>query len=113
MAQRTLPGVTGLLQVDIDEAIATLTLDRPKILNALNHEQRTNLETALRALDADAAVRVVVLAGSGRAFCAGQDQKESAAMDSDGAHRRILSYASLYRTMRRFSKPIIARLHGY
>src|SRR6185369_17838789 len=78
-----------------------------------NHEQRTNLETAFRALDADDAVRVVVLTGSGRAFCAGQDQKESASMDSDGAHRRILGYASLYRTIRKFSKPIIARVHGY
>jgi enoyl-CoA hydratase/carnithine racemase len=113
MSRLTLPGVTELLDIDVEAGIATLALNRPKVLNALNHEQRTNLETALRALDADDAVRVVVLKGSGRAFCAGQDQKESASMDSHGAHRRILGYASLYRTMRRFSKPIIASIHGY
>jgi len=106
-------GVTDTLHVDVQDKIATLTLDRPQVLNAMNHQQRANLEAAFKALEADEAVRVIVLRGNGRAFCAGQDQKESATMDAAGAHRRIEGYSSLYTLMRSLSKPIIARLHGY
>lgn len=106
-------GVTELLTIEVQDKIATITLNRPQVLNALNHEQRSNLETAFKALDADETVRVIILQGSGRAFCAGQDQKESASMDAAGASRRIEGYASLYTLMRSLSKPIIARIHGY
>ncbi|OZI29783.1 hypothetical protein CAL29_16785 [Bordetella genomosp. 10] len=113
MQAHPIEGVTDILHVDVRDKIATVTLNRPQVLNALNHEQRGNLETAFKALDADEAVRVIVLRGDGRAFCAGQDQKESATMDAAGAHRRIEGYASLYTLMRSLSKPIIARIHGY
>jgi len=113
MSAYPIDGVTETLQVDVQDKIATLTLNRPQVLNAVNHQQRANLEAAFRALEADEDVRVIVLKGNGRAFCAGQDQKESAAMDAAGAHRRIEGYSSLYTLMRSLSKPIIARLHGY
>lgn len=113
MSQIQIPGVSETLLVDVNDRVATLTLDRPQALNALNHQQRHNLETSFKALDADEAVRAIVIRGNGRAFCAGQDQKESAAMDAQGAARRIEGYASLYTTMRRISKPIISRVHGY
>ena len=106
-------GVTEILSVDVQDKIATLTLDRSQVLNALNHEQRANLEAAFKALNADEQVRVIILQGAGRAFCAGQDQKESASMDADGAHRRIEGYASLYTVMRDLDKPVIARIRGY
>lgn len=105
--------MTESLLVDVQDRVATLTLNRPEVLNALNHQQRQNLETAFRALDRDDNVRAIVIRGNGRAFCAGQDQKESAAMDAQGASRRIEGYASLYTTMRALSKPIISRVHGY
>jgi enoyl-CoA hydratase/carnithine racemase len=113
MSKAAIAGVTRTLLVDIQDHVATLTLNRPEVLNALNHEQRQNLETAFKALDADDEVRAIVIRGSGRAFCAGQDQKESAAMDAQGASRRIEGYASLYTTMRLVSKPIISRVHGF
>lgn len=113
MSQIQIPGVTETLLVNVTDHIATLTLNRPEVLNALNHQQRQNLETAFKALDADKEVRAIVIRGAGRAFCAGQDQKESAAMDAHGAARRIEGYASLYTTMRKVSKPIISRVHGY
>lgn len=113
MPSYPIEGVTETLNVDVQDRIATLTLNRPQVLNALNHEQRGNLEAAFRALEADEEVRVIVLQGSGRAFCAGQDQKESVAMDAAGANRRIEGYSSLYTLMRSLSKPIIARVHGY
>lgn len=113
MAAMVVDGVTGTLQMEVSEGVATFTLNRPEVLNALNHEQRRNLELAFRAADASEDVRVIVLQGAGRAFCAGQDQKESAAMDADGAARRIAGYTSLYRTMRSVGKPIISRITGY
>ena len=113
MSQVSIPGVTETLLVDVQDQVATLTLNRPEVLNALNHQQRQNLETAFKALDADENVRAIVIRGNGRAFCAGQDQKESAAMDAEGASRRIEGYASLYTTMRTVTKPIISRVHGF
>jgi enoyl-CoA hydratase/carnithine racemase len=113
MSAISIPGITETLLVDVQDRVATLTLNRPEVLNALNHQQRQNLETAFKALDADENVRAIVIRGHGRAFCAGQDQKESAAMDAHGASRRIEGYASLYTTMRSVSKPIISRVHGF
>lgn len=113
MSRFSIPGVTDTLLVDVQDQVATLTLNRPEVLNALNHQQRHNLESAFRALDADECVRVIVIRGNGRAFCAGQDQKESAAMDAEGSSRRIEGYASLYTTMRTLSKPVISRVHGF
>jgi enoyl-CoA hydratase/carnithine racemase len=61
------------LRVDIDGAVAVLTLDRPDQLNAFSAAMGRSLTTALSAADADDRVRVVVLTGAGRAFCAGAD----------------------------------------
>lgn len=113
MAQMNMSGITETLAVDVVDNIATLTLNRPNVLNAVNHEQRQNLQLAFKALDADPDVRVIILQGAGRAFCAGQDQKESASMDARGASQRIEGYASLYATVRSISKPLIARINGY
>ena len=55
---------------------ACLTLNRPRALNALSAELRKALAEAFRALDADDSVRVVVLTGAGKAFCAGLDLRE-------------------------------------
>ena len=113
MKKISIDNVTDTLLVHLDGPVATLTLNRPGALNAINHEQRTNLLNALQALDANDDVRALVLTGAGRSFCAGQDQKESAAMDAQGAHRRIEAYATLYTAMRKVRKPIVARMHGY
>ncbi len=113
MTQYSIEGVSETLHVDVSAGIATFTLNRPTVLNALNHQQRTNLQLAFSAAGRDESIRVVVLKGAGRAFCAGQDQKESAAMDEHGAARRIEGYTALYRAMRALDKPIIACINGY
>jgi len=59
--------------VDVVGAVATITLNRPERLNAINPELSTALLTALREIRSDASVRVVVLTGAGRGFCAGGD----------------------------------------
>ena len=65
--------------------IATVTLDRPERLNAFTATMARELVTAFDAADADNAVRVVVLTGSGRGFCAGADLESGAATFDDGA----------------------------
>ena len=61
------------LRVEVDGPVAVLTLDRPDALNAFSAAMGRSLTAALRAADADDGVRVVVLTGAGRAFCAGAD----------------------------------------
>lgn len=100
------------LAITIDGAVATLEMNRPQVMNAFDRAQRQRLDAALRALDADDAVRVLVLTGRGRAFCAGQDQQESAAMDAAASSQRIDDYMALYRTLRALRKPIVARVNG-
>jgi enoyl-CoA hydratase/carnithine racemase len=100
------------LVITLDGAVATLEMNRPQVMNAFDRAQRQRLDAALRALDADDAVRVLVITGRGRAFCAGQDQQESAAMDAAASAQRIDDYMALYRTLRALRKPIVARVNG-
>ena len=58
---------------DVRDRIATITLNRPEKLNALSVRMQMDLVAALLAAEADAEVRVVLLKGAGRAFCAGYD----------------------------------------
>ncbi len=68
--------MSGVLDLDVTDHIATVTLSRPAARNALNRELRKTLLTTMAALDADDAVAVVVLTGADPAFCAGLDLKE-------------------------------------
>ena len=69
--------MSDVLTVAVDGAIATVTLDRPQAMNAMSRAMRADLAAAMAELDADAAVRVVILTGAGdRAFTAGLDLKE-------------------------------------
>ena len=70
----------------IDGAVATLTINRPKVLNALDVATLGELGEAMRALQADASVRVVILTGAGeRAFVAGADINELTTLAPDAA----------------------------
>jgi enoyl-CoA hydratase/carnithine racemase len=97
-----------------DEAgVATLTLNRPAQFNALSEELLAALQTALDAIAGDAAVRAVVIAGAGKAFCAGHDLKEMRA-NHDKAYMQQL-FKQCGRVMTRLTElpqPVIARVHG-
>lgn len=94
--------------------VAYVTLNRPEALNALNATLKRDLTNDLHELDGDPAVHVIVLKGAGRAFCAGQDQKESAQFrDSSAADKRIDLFVDMFEALRHMSKPIIAQIHGY
>jgi 2-(1,2-epoxy-1,2-dihydrophenyl)acetyl-CoA isomerase len=95
------------------DGVLTLTLNRPEALNAFNRRMKEELFTAFKAAARDGAVRVVVLTGAGRGFCAGQDLKEPHADDAPdfGAELR-LRYNPLILAMRRLEKPIIGAING-
>jgi enoyl-CoA hydratase/carnithine racemase len=69
---------TDTVQWSLQDAVATITLNRPRARNALTAEMKDGLLAALRRAAAEVAVRAVVLTGAGEAFCAGQDPKEHA-----------------------------------
>lgn len=102
----------GLL-VEIDGAVATLTLDRPAALNALTVPLKVALLEALTSIAADRAIRAVILTGSGRAFCAGQDLAErddpgAAPLDVELRER----YHPIIRALRVMDQPVIAAVNG-
>ncbi|MFE7424042.1 MULTISPECIES: enoyl-CoA hydratase/isomerase family protein [unclassified Streptomyces] len=98
-----------------DVYVAEVTLNRPDKLNAWTGEMRSQLVTALDALGADERCRAVVLTGAGRAFCAGQDLAETAAIDPDdhaAAEAWIDDFGRLFRVVRSLDKPVVAAVNG-
>jgi len=101
------------LDVKVKDRVARLTLNRPKVLNAMNLEMMMELRAAFRDLGDREDVHVVVLAGSGRAFCAGMDLKWSEELT---AKDRLESNRVGQRTfdlMEAMEIPIFAAVHGY
>ncbi len=93
--------------------IATLTLNRPAARNALSVGLMTALQAELDAIDRDPAVKVVVLAGAGPAFCAGHDLKEVRSDPRPEAYEALFTQCSrLMMTITRIRQPVIARVHG-
>lgn len=90
-----------------------LTLNRPGQLNALSEEMLQALEASLAALAADASARVVVIGGTGRAFCAGHDLKQILARPQVDFYRSLFSRcARLMSRIQALPQPVIARVHG-
>ncbi len=101
------------LRVEVDDAIATLTLDRPDALNSLTIPLKEELIKAFRGVAKDPAVRVVILTGAGRAFCAGQDLRERLEPDAAPLATEIRErFNPLIVAMRRLEKPIIGAING-
>ncbi len=104
------------LLIGIDSrGVATVTLNRPALHNAFDDRLIADLTTTLRALEADPAVRAVVLAGAGRSFSAGADLNwmKRMALYSPAENRRDAeALALLMRTLDELAKPTIAAVHG-
>jgi 2-(1,2-epoxy-1,2-dihydrophenyl)acetyl-CoA isomerase len=96
-----------------NNGVATITLNRPEVYNALNDAITFELQDTLKAAAKDESVRVVVLTGEGKAFCSGQDLKDSASKGKrsflDSLHKR---YNPIVSAMRSLPKPIVCRLNG-
>jgi enoyl-CoA hydratase len=92
--------------------IATITLSRPKALNAWHRPMREELMTAMRRFEADSEIGAMVLTGAGDAFSAGQDLAETMEFDPERAVEWIQEWEALYDLIRSLSKPFIAALNG-
>ncbi len=98
----------------VADGVATITLNRPESYNAFNEALTTDLQEALKQAEGDAAVRCVVLTGSGKAFSSGQDLKDA---PTPGGKRSLADslkrrYNPIVRRIRSMPKPVIASLNG-
>ncbi len=101
------------LRFDVEDGVATITLDRPDALNALTVASKRELLAAFERVAADPGVRAVVLTGAGRAFCSGQDLKERLAPDAARLDVELRErYNPIIRSMRSLDRPIVAAVNG-
>lgn len=105
------------LEVSIDQGVATILLDRPEVMNALNDELGFALLEAVAKFALDDQVRCLVLTGAGRAFCAGEDLGALAQGYDSGEPPRlgktlIERYNPLIRAIRQAPKPVVAAVNG-
>lgn len=95
------------------DGVATLTLNRPQQYNALSLALIQDLEAALDSIAHDESVRVVVIAGAGKAFCAGHDLKELRAHPNPAFAKDVFQRcARVMIKLTRLPQPVIARVHG-
>src|SRR5688572_16210556 len=114
------------LLYSVEDAVATITLNRPARMNALSPNLEEELHRAFDQANADEAVRVIIMTGSGNAFCAGYDQSpnKSGRRNSDPAgksvaeflkysHGRVSKHVAAWEHMWKLSTPIIAAVNGW
>lgn len=105
--------MTSLLEIAVVDHIATVALNRPDALNACTTPLFETLIDVFADLEDDPDVRCVILRGNGRAFCVGADVKERMGMSLDDVRRRRRIAPLAFGAMRRFTRPVIAQVHGF
>lgn len=99
---------------EVQDEVANIQFNRPERLNAVVRQLYDDLNAALDAAEADAAVRVVLLSGAGRAFCVGADLKEHKTGRTAFERREYLrGEQSVCKRLNQLSKPVVAAVHGY
>ncbi len=113
------PGSLGFsrvgYEVDADAGVATVTIDRPDVLNALDLPTLTEMAAAFQQASWDESVAVVVVTGAGdRAFCTGADLDEQALMGATSGQywRWMGDFIEMHDRLRHIGKPTIARING-
>jgi 2-(1,2-epoxy-1,2-dihydrophenyl)acetyl-CoA isomerase len=106
----------SVLQVDVANGVATVTLNRPESMNSLSVELKIALRDGLDALASDPAVRAIVLTGAGRAFCVGQDLREHSEMLDSGSSAPLSTVREHYNPvalrLAEMPKPTVAAVRG-
>ncbi|HXD97429.1 MAG TPA: enoyl-CoA hydratase/isomerase family protein, partial [Candidatus Acidoferrum sp.] len=97
----------------VADGVLRLTLNRPEALNALNRDLTAALERALERVAAMEDVRVLLVCGEGRAFCAGNDIKEMETITGDEAQALATRHAVLMDRFSRLPQVTIAAIDGY
>lgn len=108
--------MTDELVIERTDGVAMLTLNRPKSMNSLSVTLKEQLVTALDAIARDESVRAVVLTGSGRGFCVGQDLREHAELLESGnpapLNTVVQHYNPIVTSLATMPKPVIAAVNG-
>lgn len=102
------------IELQIENGIAKITLNRPETFNSFNREMALRLQKVLDDCSASNLVRAIVITGSGKAFCAGQDLNEVTSPELNPGFRKILEehYNPIVQRIRTIEKPIIAAVNG-
>ncbi|GLU46788.1 enoyl-CoA hydratase-related protein [Nocardiopsis ansamitocini] len=106
---------TDSVRYDLTDGVATITLNRPETMNSLTTEAKESLLSALEQARTDTAARAVVLTGSGKAFCAGQDLGEHAAAlgNNEGLNDTVRKhYNPIVLALTQLPKPVLASVNG-
>ena len=103
------------VRLDVSEGVATITLDRPQAMNSLDVATKVLLREIVQTVAEDPAARCVVLTGTGRAFCTGQDLKEHVQLLESGGSDQLFStvdehYNPIVTTIVGMQKPVSARI---
>jgi 2-(1,2-epoxy-1,2-dihydrophenyl)acetyl-CoA isomerase len=111
---------SSFILLETEQSVARITLNRPEVLNSFNRRMATELREALNDVARDSSVRAVLLTGSGRAFCAGQDLSEATPAVNGTAGESQLdlgdvvrdSYNPIVRAIRELEKPVVCAVNG-
>lgn len=102
------------VKLEFEGPVALITIDRPKALNAINLQVLTELDGALTQIVAHADARVLIITGGGeKAFVAGADIAELAALDTAAARRQALAGQAVFDRIEGFPKPVVAAVNGF
>ena len=102
------------IRIEKRPPLAVITLDRPKVLNALNADTLHELDEACKGLGSDQSIRVILLAGAGdRAFAAGADIRELAAVTAEEGKTLALRGQAIFRAIETLGTPVIACIQGF
>ncbi len=96
-----------------DDGIATIKLNRPRVLNAMNKQLWLDFQAALEDVRTDPAIRVLIVTGEGRAFSSGADLKDSKDRSLEDYRDYLEQLQETSRKIIRFEKPTIAAINGY
>jgi 2-(1,2-epoxy-1,2-dihydrophenyl)acetyl-CoA isomerase len=102
------------IELKIENNVAYITLNRPEVFNSFNREMALRLQDTLDACETNDKVRAIVISGTGKAFCAGQDLKEIITLELNPGFKKILEehYNPIILRIRNIEKPIIAAVNG-
>lgn len=104
------------IQLEINDGIALMTLNRPEQLNSFNTEMHEQMRTALKRIDQDKSIRVMVLTGTGRGFCAGQDLSDRnvapGTQTPDLGESLEKRYNPMIRKIKALPMPVICAVNG-
>jgi hypothetical protein len=108
---------SGPVLLDVSDGVATITLNRPEAMNSLDIATKEILVEVVRQVSEDPSVRCVVLTGTGRAFCTGQDLKEHINLLETGGSDQLFTtvekhYNPIVSTIMAMDKPVIAAVNG-